>query len=88
MAAMTSTPDARASASRSTDDTPAKEAPAEAGSDMLQTISGMVYNGSYALGYGLVYAAVFVAQSLPQENPAMQGFRAGGRAAMGELGGS
>ena len=31
----------------------------------------MIYSGSYALAYGVVYAAVFVAQSLPQENPVM-----------------
>ena len=64
-----------------------EEAEAEAGSDMLQTISRMIYSGSYALAYGVVYAAVFVAQSLPQENPVMHGFRDGGRAAMDELDG-
>ena len=65
----------------------AAQAPAEAGADMLQTISRMVYSGSYALAYGVVYATVFVAQSLPQENPVVHGFRDGGRAAMDELGG-
>jgi hypothetical protein len=55
---------------------------------MLQTISRMIYSGSYALAYGVVYATVFVAQSLPQENPVMHGFRDGGQAAMDELGGS
>lgn len=64
------------------------QAPAEAGSDMLQTMSRMIYSGSYALAYGLVYAAVFVAQSLPQDNPVMQGFRDGGGAAMDELNGN
>ena len=63
---------------------PTEEA-AEAGSDMLQTMSRMIYSGSYALAYGVVYAAVFVAQSLPQDNPVMHGFRDGGRAAMAEL---
>jgi len=62
------------------------EAEAAAGSDMLETISRMIYSGSYALAYGVVYAAVFVAQSLPQENPVMNGFRDGGAAAMDELG--
>jgi hypothetical protein len=61
---------------------------AEGGSDTLQTISRMIYSGSYALAYGIVYATVFVAQSLPQENPVMHGFRDGGGAAMGELSGS
>jgi len=64
------------------------EAPAENGSDMLQTMSRMIYSGSYALAYGIVYATVFVAQSLPQENPVMHGFRDGGRAAMDELSGN
>jgi hypothetical protein len=64
------------------------QAAAEAGSDMLQTISRMIYSGSYALAYGAVYAAVFVAQSLPQENPVMYGFRDGGGAAMDELSGN
>jgi hypothetical protein len=33
----------------------------------------------------VVYAAVFIAQSLPQENPIMQGFRDGGREAADQL---
>jgi hypothetical protein len=65
---------------------PTEKTAAEAGADMLQTISRMIYSGSYALAYGVVYAAVFVAQSLPQENPVMHGFRDGGQAAMDELG--
>jgi hypothetical protein len=48
----------------------------------------MIYSGSYALAYGIVYATVFVAQSLPQENPVMHGFRDGGGAAMDELNGN
>jgi hypothetical protein len=52
---------------------------------MLQTVSQMIYTGSYALGYGVVYAAVFVARSLPQDNPVMHGFRDGGAAAMDEF---
>jgi hypothetical protein len=63
----------------------AQDTASEAGSDMLQTISRMIYSGSYALAYGVVYAAVFVAQSLPQDNPVMHGFRDGGGAAMDEL---
>jgi hypothetical protein len=67
----------------------AAEAPdtaSEAGYSALQTISRMIYTGSYALAYGVVYATVFIAQSLPQENPVMHGFRDGGQAAMDELG--
>ena len=62
-----------------------KESASEAGSTALESMSRMVYTGSYVLAYGVVYATVFVARSLPQENPIMQGFRDGGRAAVGEL---
>jgi hypothetical protein len=64
----------------------AQDMASEAGYSTLQPMSRMVYTGSYALAYGVVYATVFVAQSLPQENPIMHGFRDGGRAAMDELG--
>ena len=62
-----------------------KESAGEAGATALESISRMAYTGSYVLAYGIVYAAVFVAQSLPQENPVMQGLRDGGRAARDEL---
>jgi ABC-type phosphate/phosphonate transport system substrate-binding protein len=62
-----------------------KESASEVGTTALESISRMVYTGSYVLAYGLVYATVFVARSLPQDNPIMRGFRDGGRAAMGEL---
>ena len=61
------------------------EAAAGAGSDMLQTASRMIYSGSYALAYGVVYGTVFVVQLLPQDNPMMHGFHDGGKAAMDEL---
>ena len=61
-------------------------APDETGADMLQSISRMIFSGSYALAYGIVYATVFVAQSLPQENPVMDGFRDGGSAAIEQIG--
>jgi hypothetical protein len=64
---------------------PGGEAAAETGSDMLQTASRMIYSGSYALAYGVVYAAVFVVQMMPQDNPVMHGFHDGGKAAMDEL---
>jgi hypothetical protein len=100
MAVTTSTTAAREPATRSTPEASKgvagkalehaapMEAAADSGSDMLQTISRMIYSGSYALAYGVVYTAVFVAQSLPQENPVMHGFRDGGGAAMDELSGS
>jgi hypothetical protein len=53
------------------------------GADM---VSRMIYTGCYALAYGVVYTAVFVAQSLQQQNPFMHGFRDGGKAAADELG--
>ena len=58
---------------------------AEAGSDAMQAMSRMVYSGSYAMAYGIVYATVFVLQFLPQDNPFMHGLHDGGKAAMDEL---
>ena len=62
-----------------------KESANEAGANALESISRMAYTGSYVLAYGIVYAAIFVSQSLPQENPIMRGFRDGGRAAWDEF---
>jgi hypothetical protein len=73
-------------AGRASEHSSPTEITGETGSDMLQTLSRMIYSGSYALAYGVVYAAVFVAQSMPQDNPVMNGFRDGGAAAMDELG--
>ncbi len=63
-----------------------KESASNAGATALESVSRAVYTGSYVLAYGIVYAAVFVAQSLPQENPIVKGFRDGGQAARDELG--
>jgi hypothetical protein len=62
-----------------------KQSAGEAGASALESLSRMAYTTSYVLAYGLVYATVFVAQSLPQDNSIMQGFRDGGRAALDEL---
>jgi len=62
-----------------------KQSAGEAGASALESLSRMAYTSSYVLAYGIVYAAVFVAQSLPQDNSIMQGFRDGGRAALDEL---
>jgi hypothetical protein len=62
-----------------------KESASEAGGTALKNISRMVYSGSYVLAYGVVYATVFVARSLPGENPIMRGFHDGRRAAMDEF---
>jgi hypothetical protein len=64
-----------------------KQSAGEIGSNALHSLSRMTYTGSYILAYGVVYAAVFIAQTLPQENPIMHGFRDGGRAAMDEFSG-
>jgi hypothetical protein len=61
------------------------ESTSEAGISALESISRMVCTGSYVLAYGAVYATVFVARSLPQDNSIMRGFRDGGRAALDEL---
>ena len=65
-----------------------KQSASEAGPKALEAISHAVYSGSYVLAYGVVYAAVLIAHSLPQENPVMSGLRDGGRAAVDELGAS
>jgi len=62
-----------------------RESANEAGTTALESISRMVYTGSYVLAYGVVYATVFAARSLPRENPIMRGFHDGGLAAIGEL---
>ena len=87
MAAKRRATPARETASRSRPDTPVEEAAAEAEFGMLHCMSRMIYNGCYILAYGVVYPIVFIAQSFPQENPVMHGFRDGGKAAMDELGG-
>jgi len=61
------------------------KAAVEAGLDIMETMSRMMYSGSYALAYGLVYGTVFVVQLLPQDNPVMHGFHDGNKAAMEEL---
>jgi hypothetical protein len=51
----------------------------------MRGMSRMAYTSSYWLSYGVVYATVFAAHSLPQENPVMHGLRDGARAAMDAL---
>ena len=65
--------------------TQVKQAASEAGPKALETMSQLFYTGSYVLAYGVVYATVFVVQSLPQDNAIMRGFRDGGKAAVDEL---
>lgn len=70
---------------RSAHETKVEQSADEAGPEMLDTISRMTYTGSYALAYGVVYAAMFIVQSLPQDNVIMKGLYDGGRAAMNGL---
>jgi hypothetical protein len=86
-AAMHSIADAMRDAAKTASEHAAKvrQSASEAGPKALETISQMFYMGSYVLAYGVVYATVFVARSLPQENPIMRGFRDGGQAAVNEL---
>ncbi len=67
------------------DGAPAASLVASGGIDMLQMVSRMIYTGSYAVGYGVVYSAIFLAQWLPSDNPVMHGCRDGGSAAMREF---
>jgi hypothetical protein len=52
---------------------------------IIPSVSRFTYNGAYAISFGIVYAAVFVTQFLPQNNPVMQGFRDGAQAARDSL---
>src|SRR5262249_17757007 len=88
-AAMRSVADAMRDAASRAPEHAAKvqQSASEAGPKALETISQMFYTGSYVLAYGIGFATVFVAQSLPEENPIMRGFRDGGQAAVDELSG-
>ena len=78
MAVSSSTTPARVRVARSRPETPTEDTAAKAASGVLHCMSRMIYDGCYALAYGVVYPLVFVAQSLPQENPVMHGFYDGG----------
>lgn len=57
----------------------------EASAGLGNSVSRFAYTSSYMLSYGIVYASVFVARSVPQDNPIVEGFIDGGRAAMEAL---
>jgi hypothetical protein len=63
----------------------AREAVADAGPRALRTMSRVTYTSAYVISYGIVYATVFVAQSLPQENALMHGLHDGAVAARDAL---
>jgi outer membrane murein-binding lipoprotein Lpp len=56
-----------------------------AGMDVARSLSRFAYTSSYMISYGIVYGAVFVARAIPQDNPVMEGFVDGGRAALDAL---
>jgi hypothetical protein len=63
-----------------------KDAISETG--IIQSVSRFTYTGAYAVSFGIVYAAVFVTQFLPQDNAVMHGFSDGAQAAVDSLKGA
>ncbi len=57
------------------------ETTSQIGAQGLRPFSRFTYTTCYLISYGVVYAAVFLAKSLPQNNPIMEGLIDGGRAA-------
>ena len=55
------------------------------GTGLVRTISRISYTGAYAISFGVVYTAVFLTQWLPRDNPVMDGFSDGARAARDSL---
>jgi hypothetical protein len=64
------------------DATRTKEKLSQMGPDIANSASRFAYTTSYMISYGVVYATVFAAKSLPQDNPIVEGFVDGGRAAV------
>ena len=52
------------------------------GPGLIRSVSRVGYTGAYALAFGVVYTVVFVTQFIPQDNPVMDGFNDGARAAI------
>jgi hypothetical protein len=52
------------------------------GPGFIRSVSRVGYTGAYALAFGVVYTVVFVTQFIPQDNPVMDGFSDGARAAV------
>jgi hypothetical protein len=67
------------------DATKAREKLRDVGAGAANSVSRFAYTSSYMVSYGLVYATVFVAKSIPQDNPIVQGCIDGGRAALDAL---
>ena len=64
------------------DATRAKEKLRNAGPEVMRSASRFTYTSCYMVSYGIVYATVFLAKSIPQDNPVVEGFIDGGRAAI------
>jgi hypothetical protein len=62
-----------------------KEAVGSAAPAAIQSLSRLTYTSAYICSYGVTYAAVFIANALPQDNAVMRGFSDGARAAMDAL---
>ncbi len=83
--AMRSVADAVRDASKTATDHAAAVKDAIVGTDLMRTVSRITYTGAYAISFGIVFTAVFITQWLPQENPVMDGFSDGARAARDSL---
>ncbi|HWO99310.1 MAG TPA: hypothetical protein VNL74_01615 [Methylococcus sp.] len=53
--------------------------------DVGRSLARLAYTTSYMVSYGIVYGSVFIARSIPQDNPIVEGFIDGARAAMDAL---
>jgi hypothetical protein len=60
----------------------ARESVANAFPEAGNMLARLAYNTSYAISYGLVFPAVFVAKSVPQNNALIHGLADGARAAI------
>jgi hypothetical protein len=69
----------------SEDATQTRERITQAGAGVTHSLSRFAYTSSYMVSYGIVYLTVFVARSIPEDNPVVEGFIDGGRAAMEAL---
>jgi hypothetical protein len=63
----------------------ASEKVRQIGAGAAHSASRFAYTASYTVSYGVVYATVFIAKSIPQNNPIVEGFVDGGRAALDAL---
>ena len=49
--------------------------------DVGLTLARTTYTGAYFMAYAAVFTALLVGKAIPQQNPVIEGFRDGGRAA-------